>query len=164
MTTLNTLETGCCSRFQPEKWQNSEVTFKDKLFLKDHVTSFFHIPLNYSQVMERDAEMIANSGAKAENLILNDENSLFGADVYIAVDKEVNEAEMERLSGHFLTKVYEGPYKDMYKFEKDMKKYLLSKGIEHEKFLFYYTYCPKCAEVYGKNYIVIFAKVAEMAA
>ena len=49
-------ETGCCPRFDPEPWDEKEVTFDDKLFVKDHVTSFFHIPLNFGKVMVRNME------------------------------------------------------------------------------------------------------------
>jgi hypothetical protein len=51
-------ETGCCPRFNPAPWDGKEVTFKDKLFVKDHVRSFFHIPLNFAKVMVKNMEMI----------------------------------------------------------------------------------------------------------
>jgi hypothetical protein len=28
-----------------------------------------------------------------------------------------------------------------------------------EKLYFFYTTCPKCAQVYGKNYVVLLAKI-----
>lgn len=28
-----------------------------------------------------------------------------------------------------------------------------------EKYYFHYTSCPKCAKIYGHNYVVAFAKV-----
>jgi hypothetical protein len=37
----------------------------------------------------------------------------------------------------------------------------LLKDKEIEKIYFYYTTCPKCAKLYGKNYTVIFAKILE---
>jgi len=39
-------------------------------------------------------------------LLLSDENSLWGSDVYIAVSKEIPGAQMEKISGTFLTKVF----------------------------------------------------------
>ena len=63
--------------------------------------------------MVRNMEKIKQAGALSpEPIILSDENSLWGADVYIAVSKEVPQAQMEKLSGTFLTKVFEGSYKD----------------------------------------------------
>ncbi|MDP2874526.1 MAG: hypothetical protein Q8N84_04540 [bacterium] len=41
--------TGCCDPFNPEPWQEKEITWANKLFVKDHVTSFLHIPLNMGQ-------------------------------------------------------------------------------------------------------------------
>ena len=153
-------ETGCCPRFDPEPWDEKEVTFEDKLFVKDHVTSFFHIPLNFGRVMVRNMERIQQAEAAApEPLLLSDEKSLWGADVYIAVSKEIPGAEMARISGTFLTKVFEGPYKDAGKWARAMADYVKDKAKEMEKMYFFYTTCPKCAKVYGKNYTVLLAKV-----
>jgi len=153
-------ETGCCPRFNPQPWNEKEITFQDKLFIKDHVRCFMHIPLNFGKVMVKNMERIQKADALApEPLLLSDENSLWGADVYIAVTKDVPGAEMARISGIFLTKVFEGPYKNAGKWAKEMKAYVQSKAREIKKMYFFYTTCPKCAEFYGKNYTVILAKV-----
>jgi hypothetical protein len=153
-------ETGCCPRFDPQPWKDAEVTFEDKLFVKDRVRSFLHIPLNFGQVMVRNMERIQAAGALApEPLLLCDENSLWGSDVYIAVTKDVPPAQMVRLSGTFLTRVFEGPYKDIRTWVGQMKTYVASKQKTLEKLYFFYTTCPKCAKVYGKNYVVLLAKV-----
>ena len=153
-------ETGCCPRFNPEPWDEKEVAFQDKLFVKDHVRSFFHIPLNFGKVMVKNMERIQQAGALVPTpVMLSDEKSLWGADIYIAVAKEVPGAEMAKVSGTFLTKVFEGPYKDIRNWIKEMKAYVESKARKIEKMYFFYTTCPKCAEFYGKNYTVILAKV-----
>ena len=156
----NEIETGCCPRFNPEPWDEKEVTWQDKIFIKDNVRSFLHIPLNFGQVVVKNMEMIEEAGALApQPLMLSDEKSLWGTDVYIAVSKEVPRAEMARISGTFLTKVFEGSYKNAGKWAKEMKAYVKSKGKEIKKMYFFYTTCPKCAEVYGKNYTVLLAKI-----
>ena len=66
---------------------------------------------------------------------------------------------MVRISGTFLTRVFEGPYKNMGKWVKEMKAFVKTKGREIKKLYFFYTTCPKCAKVYGKNYTVILAEV-----
>jgi len=153
-------ETGCCPRFNPEPWDKKETNWQDKLFLKDHVRSFLHIPLNFGRVMVKNMERIKEFDALApEPLMLSDEKSLWGADIYIAVSKEVPEAKMEKISGTFLTKVFEGPYKNAGKWAKEMKAYVKSKSREIKKIYFFYTTCPKCAEFYGKNYTVLLAMV-----
>ena len=91
--------------------------------------------------------------------MLSDENSLWGADVYIAVAKDVPDSEMVKISGTFLTKVFEGHYKNVRNWIGEMKTYVESKKRDMEKMYFFYTTCPKCAEHYGKNYVVILAKV-----
>lgn len=153
-------ETGCCPRFDPKPWDGKEVTWKDKLFLKDHVISFFHIPLNFGQVIVRNMEKIKNAGALTDKpLMLSDENSLWGSDIYIAVSKEVPDAEMVKISGTYLTKVFEGPFQNVGKWVKEMKKHIRSKGKEMKKMYFFYTTCPACAKYYGKNYVVLVAQI-----
>ena len=153
-------ETGCCPRFDPQPWEEKEVTFEDRLFVKDHVTSFLHIPLNFGKVMVRNMGRIQKAGALAdEPLMLSHEKSLWGTDVYIAVSKEVPGAEMERISGTFLTKVFEGQYKNAGKWVKEMEEYVRSKKREMKRMYLFYTTCPSCAKFYGKNYTVILAEV-----
>jgi len=153
-------ETGCCLRFNPEPWDEKEKTLQDKLFLKDHIRSIFHIPLNFGQVMVKNMEKIQKADAlAAEPLMLSDEKSLWGADIYIAVSKEMSGAEIVKISGTFLTKVFEGSYNNMGKWVKEMQAFVKSKGKELKKMYFFYTTCPRCAKFYGKNYTVILAKV-----
>jgi hypothetical protein len=161
MDELNeTKETGCCPRFDPEPWDEKEITFQEKLFVKDHVTSFLHIPINFGKVMIRNMEKIQKAEALAlEPVVLSDEKSIWSSDVYIAVTKDVPGAEMAKISGTFLCKTFEGPYKDMRKWIEQMKSFVESKTKEMKNMYFYYTTCPKCAKAYGKNYVVILAQV-----
>lgn len=153
-------ETGCCPRFNPEPWDEKEITWQDKLFLKDHVKSIFHMPLNFGQIMVKNMEKIQLAGAlNPESLMLSDEKSSWGSDIYIAVSKEIPETEMVRISGTFLSKVFEGPFQNIGKWTKEMEIFVKSRGKETKKTYFFYTTCPKCAKFYGKNYIVILAKV-----
>ncbi|NJD54512.1 MAG: hypothetical protein FIB07_16825 [Candidatus Methanoperedens sp.] len=153
-------ETGCCPRFDPGPWEDKEIKLQDKLFLKDQVRSFLHIPLNFDKIMVKNMAKIEAAGALSpEPLLLSDEKSMWGSDVYIAVSKEVPGARMEKISGTFLSKVFEGPYKNMGKWAKEMQGHVKSKGKELKKMYFFYTTCPKCAKYYGKNYTVILAQV-----
>ena len=153
-------ETGCCPRFNPEPWSGKEIAWQDKLFVKDHARSFLQIPLNYGKVMVKNMERIKEAGALTpEPLMLSYEKSPWGADIYIAVSKEVPGAQMEKVSGTFLTKVFEGQYKNAGKWAKEMKAYVQSKGQEIKKLYFFYTTCPSCAKFYGKNYVVLVAQI-----
>lgn len=160
MIEQNIKSTGCCESFNPEPWQEKEITWKDKIFVKDHVTSFFHIPLNFGQKVVKNMELIEKASAKASyQLMLTDENSLWGCDIYMDVAKDVPGAQMAALSGTFLTKVFEGSYQNAGKWAKEMGEYVKNKGKELKKMYFSYTTCPKCAKAYGKNYVVLFAQV-----
>jgi hypothetical protein len=91
--------------------------------------------------------------------MLCDERSPWRTEVHIAVEKEVPGAEMARISGTFLTKVFEGPYRDAPKWIRAMCSHVQSKGKTLKRLYTYYTSCPRCAKAYGKNYAVIFAQV-----
>jgi hypothetical protein len=152
--------TGCCEPFNPEPWQEKEVTWQNKLFVTDHVTSFLHIPLNFGKKMIKNMNLIEKSGAKKPTIVISGEESLWGSNIYIEVDKDVADAKMTTISGSFLTKVFEGPYQNIGKWIKEMNDYVKSKGKETKKLYFYYTSCPKCAKAYGKNYVVLFAQIS----
>jgi len=150
----------CCPRFDPGPWENREFTWDNKPFLVDRVRSFLHVPLNFGAVMVRSMAAIEAAGAEPEEMIvLSDQNSLWGADVYIAVSKPVPEARMASLSGTFLAKVFEGPYREMRTWIDDMKTFVRERGKELRKLYFFYTTCPKCAKQYGENYVVLLAQV-----
>jgi len=158
MSTSDAVE--CCPPFQPEPWDEQTITWENKRFVKNRVRSFLHIPLNFGGVMTRNMRAIEAAGAKPEDMvILADENSLWGADVYIATSKDVPGANMATISGTFLSKVFEGPYRDIRKWIDVMQAFVTSKGKKLEKLYFFYTTCPKCAKKYGKNYVVLLAKL-----
>jgi hypothetical protein len=152
--------TGCCEPFNPEPWQDNEILWKDKIFVKDHVTSFLHIPLNMGKRIIKNMELIEKVNAEApQQLMLTDEKSLWGADIYIDVSRDVPGAQMTALSGTFLTKVFEGPYQNVGTWAQEMKEYVENKGRKLKKLYFSYTTCPRCAKAYGKNYVVLFAQI-----
>lgn len=159
MIDTGTTETGCCPRFNTDLWQEKEVKFDNKLFVKDHISAVFHIPLNFGNVVKRNMEKIDKAhAAAAEQLMLTKENSLWRTDIYIAVKKGVPDTEVKKISGNFLSKVFEGPYKNMGQYIDAMKKYVHRQGKQYKDLWFYYPYCPACAKAYGKNYIVILAE------
>jgi len=148
----------CCPRFDPKPWDETTLTWQGKRFVKDRVISLFHIPLNYGAVMTRNIAAIEAANASAENrVVLTDENSLWGADVYLEVTKDVPGASMATISGTFLSKVFEGPYRNMHTWIEAMRAFVQGKGKGLQKLYFFYTTCPKCAKKYGKNYVVILA-------
>ncbi len=160
MKTSKIKSTGCCEPFDPKPWEDKEIVWKEKIFVKDHITSFLHIPLNIEKKIIKNLNLIEKAKAKAPyQLMLTDEKSIWGSDIYIDVAKKVPGAEMATLSGTFLTKVFEGPYQNAGKWAETMGKYVESKGRKLKKLYFSYTTCPACAKAYGKNYVVLFAQV-----
>lgn len=154
-------ETGCCARFVPEPWQEKEWHWDGKLFLKDRVRCLFYMPLNFGKAMVRNMDRIGEADAfpATPPLVLSDHTSRWNMDLYIEVAKEVRGAEHARLSGSFLSKVFEGPFKNTGQWCQEMAEWVRAKGKTIKRNLMYYTTCPKCAKHYGKNYVVILAQV-----
>ncbi len=150
----------CCPQFDPAPWDGKVFEWKNKRFIKDSVTTQFYMPLNFGEVITRMNEKVARAGAEIPDwLCLSDHTSESNMDLYLAVDREVNDAENVALNGKFLTKVYEGPFEDTGKWCMDFDSYVKGKGMETKKLYMWYTTCPACAEKYGKNYVVIVAEL-----
>jgi hypothetical protein len=129
-------------------------------FIKGKVKTAFYMPLNFGSVIVSMNKKADKAGAKVLDwLCLTEHTSKWNMDLYLAVDKEVPDAENITLSGKFLSKVYEGDFKDTGKWCKDFESFVKSKGLEVKKWYMWYTTCPKCAKKYGKNYVVIIAEV-----
>lgn len=160
-TRYDNKETGCCARLDVDQWNEREFVWNDKLFLKDHIRALWHVPVNFASVMGRDQQAIEDAAAYPEDpLWLSDEVSPWGSDLYVAVDHPVPDTETVPLSGRFLTKVFEGPYRDAGKWLKATDAWVHAKGLEAKRHLFYYATCPKCAKQLGANQVVVFAQVA----
>jgi hypothetical protein len=154
-------ETGCCPRFDPNPWDEKEHTWQQKTFIKDRVCAFFHIPLNFGKVVVRNMEKIEQAQAFTPQppVFLCDESSPWKTDLYIETSKSIPGAQMASISGTFLTKVFEGPYKQAPQWYKKMAEFVKSRGKEAKKIYAYYTTCPNCAKHYGKNYVVLAAQI-----
>lgn len=133
----------CCPKFNPKKWDDKILKWKNKKFIKDKVFTVFFMPVNFGMIMRKLDEKVRNSGAKIKDILcLSDHTSLWNMDVYLAVDKKIPDAENVALSGTFLSKVYEGPYKDTQKWCDDFKKHAKKKGFNIKKWLMWYTTWP----------------------
>jgi hypothetical protein len=155
-----TSQTECCPQFNPEPWDDKTFAWDNKHFIKDKVFTLFYMPINFSTVIKRMMQKVTSAGAQMSDwLCLSDHTSKWNMDLYLAVDKEIPGAENIILNGKFLSKVYEGPYKDAGKWCKEFESYAAGKGLKVKKMYTWYTTCPKCAKKYGKNYVVIIGEL-----
>jgi hypothetical protein len=153
-------ETGCCPRFNPKDWDGKTFVFKDKLFVRMVTRSFLYMPLNLgSQMTTTWAKIMEAKANSSEFAALSYDISPWKAEHYLTVSKKVKGLENVKISGKFVSKVFEGPYKDAPKWIEKMKKFVTLRGKAVERVYLYYTTCPKCQKVYGKNYVVALAKV-----
>lgn len=153
-------DTGCCPRFDPTPWDQKAAEWNGKRFIRDRVFTCFFVPVNFGRVIKRMMAVIEHAGAKAiDNLALSDHTSRWNMDLYVAVDREIPGAANVTLSGRFLSKVYEGPFKETRHWCEDFERYTKEQELNVKKWFMWYTTCPKCAKAYGKNYVVILGQV-----
>lgn len=154
----------CCPPFDPALWDNQTHVWQDKPFIKDSMPVFFHIPLPWmiAKLMTRMWKKAQDSGAAPEMkdfLVMVTDPSPWRSEYYMYVLKEVPDAENVKLTGTFISKVFDGPYNAVPRYMKETEKYVEGLGKKVKTYYFYYTTCPKCAKKYGHNYIVAFAEV-----
>lgn len=150
----------CCPEFDPIPWDDKTFNWENKKFIKDKVFTLFYMPINFGQVMKRlDRKVTASGATMPDNLGLSDHISKWNMDIYLAVDKDIPDAENITLNGKFYSKVYEGPFRDTEKWCKDFESLTTAKGHSIKKWYMWYTTCPKCAKKYGKNYVVIVGQI-----
>ena len=160
MSSDNSQNQTCCPKFEPAPWDGKLLQWDDKKFIKDKVFTLFYMPMTFGKVMKRLDEKVRKAGATMPDwLCLADHTSKWNMNVYLAVDREIGGAENVRLSGKFLSKVYEGPFQNTGKWCKDFEKFAESKNLKIKKWYMWYTTCPKCAKKYGKNYVAVIAQV-----
>jgi len=150
----------CCPKFDPAPWDGKTFDWSNKKFIKDKVGTLFYVPLNFGAAMTRSIKKIETAGTKMlGGMTLSEHTSPWNMNLYLAVDREIAGAENVTLNGKFLSKVYEGNFKDTGVWMKDFENYAKDKGVVAKKTYLWYTTCPKCAEKYGKNYVVLIAQI-----
>ena len=153
---MDARETGCCPRFDPEGWDGRRLIFDNQQFLRATTRSLLHVPLNMGAVFARVQKHIEDAGAQDPDryLVLSRDLSGSEGEHLFLVTKDVPGEEMIRLSGEFLARVFEGPYRHAKNWEHDMEVAAEAAGRTAKRVFMFYTTCPRCAKAYGKNYVV----------
>lgn len=149
--------TGCCPRFEPDAWRQRQLQWFDKLFVRAHVRSIFHVPVGLRAMFTAQLAAISRVNARSEDpFVLADEGAQFRADYYFPVTKAVPGAETVSLRGTFACDVFEGPYRNVPAWMRAARERIGSRCGEQ---YLWYTTCPKCAQAYGENYVVVFSRL-----
>lgn len=164
MNQTKTNSNPCCPKFDTTPWDEKTHKWQDKLFIKDTIPQFLHMPLpgtinkTIGHMWEQAQQADATPDMK-DFLMLAYDPSPWKSEFYLSVTKEVPGGENVKLTGTFLSKVFDGPYQNVPKWIKEMDRYIAKQGKTTQKYYFYFTTCPKCAKIYGHNYVVAFAQV-----
>ncbi|MBZ0274179.1 hypothetical protein K8I61_19220 [bacterium] len=155
-----TTETGCCPILKSTDWEEREFLWSDNLFLKRRYRAFFHMPLNFGEIIRQAMGEIEKTRAMPEHPIaLSCDETLFGGTLLISATRELPGWESVRLTGKFVTRLFEGRYSDTGRWIAAMKEYVARRGEAIDKLYTWYATCPNCATVYGAAQTVIIARV-----
>lgn len=148
--------TGCCPRFNPEGWDDQELHFDNKKFVRAVTRCAMHMPLDMGSVFTRVQQHVQDADAYSPDdfIVLSQDLSPWKAEHLFSIRHDVEDEEITTLSGEYLTKVFEGPYRQAREWFGEMQNLARSRGAEPKNVYFFYTTCPKCAKTYGKNYVV----------
>ena len=154
--------TGCCPRFDPTGWDGQQLHLKDRRFLRATTRSIAHIPVDMGQVFGRVLGRMRETGAYDPHqfLVLSRSLSAFQDEHLFAVSRDVPGEEMVTLSGDFLTRAFDGPYREARHWADEMKALAKAHGRRPAAVWFFYTTCPKCAKAYGHNPVVGLVELA----
>ena len=146
----------------PEGWDGQELHFEDKPFVRATTRSVMHVPLDMGKVFQRVQTHLENAGAfdPEDVIVLSRDLSAWQAEHLFAAARNVHGEEMTTLSGDFVTRVFEGPYRDAKDWDAEMRDAVRARGATPDDVYFFYTTCPKCAKAYGRNHVVGVARVA----
>jgi len=160
-----THEKECCPKFDPARWDKKTFNWDNKPFIKETIPTLFHIPfppMIGKKVTKMWKLIEADKKAEAEKqniLLLFRDPSAFKSEMYMSTIGEVSGANNVNISGTFMAKIFAGSYNAIPKFLKQMNEYLAGKGKKAKDYYVHYAYCPKCAEKFGANYMIMFAQV-----
>ncbi len=154
----------CCGKFDPSLWDEKSHSWENKLFIRKCIPQILHIPVpgKYGKAVQFLWNQAVTANAQVDQpdfLLLSYDPSPWKSELYMSVKHEVPGADHVKISGSFISKVFQGPYNHVPKYIREFDIYLSRKNKLATRYFFYFATCPVCAKNYGYNYIVAFAEV-----
>ena len=154
----------CCPQFDPQPWDKVTHEWKDKPFITETIPQFLHMPLPwmYKRTLTRMWERAKGLGIAPDIkdfLLLAYDPSPWKSELYLAVTREAPGADVIKMTGTYVSKVFDGPYSGVPKYITEMEGYLKTLAKKSKKYYFYFTTCPKCAKKFGHNYIIAVSEI-----
>ena len=157
----NKAEEMCCPRFDPTLWQNKILDWGQKPFVRARVWCFLYMPVTLDATMRRLDQQISLAGASFEDaMALSEHTSPFAMWQYLAVDRPLPGMDNISLTGRFKVWVFEGPYEQSGEWMRQAEADAKAQNQTINRWLMWYTTCPKCAKKYGKNYVAVLGQLA----
>ena len=148
----------------PAPWNEKTSEWKRKPFLVKRIPQLFHVPLPgaYAKAigsLYAEAQEHGIACDQKDFFMLTRDISAWKAEILLGVSESKAGLDMHDLDGTFVSKVFDGPFNKIPAYLEEMKAFLNKEGKSARDCYFWYPYCPKCAQKYGHNWIIIFAQV-----
>ncbi len=148
-----------CPRLDPAQWEGTRHAWKDRPFVVEPYRAIAHIPLGITGKLERIMPDLKARGLLADPVqVLFRNERFFGGELWIALSREEPGLATRRISGEFLSKYFEGQYRQAGQWYRQAAEACRAAGTEAAELLAWYATCPKCAEKLGHVQAVIFAR------
>lgn len=149
-----------CPAVDRAAWDDKVFVWNDRPFLKVKVKTVFWVPLDMGKKIRRARAQLEGAGAAvAGGLILMQHRSPWETDLYIDVAGPVPGAQIVTIGGTFMTRVFDGQYRDAPRFAGEMQRHVEGHGKKLHKLYYAWNACPRCAKAAGRNSCVVFAEV-----
>ena len=151
----------CCPKLDRKDWDKKLHTWKDKVFYTAHYKTIFYVPIGFGKVIMRTIKLLKDTDMFVTPPMMVCRNeTMWGGDLCIKVKKEDSQLPTEKISGKFFSMYFEGEYKNVGKWRKQLQDQCTEKNYEVKEILSHYATCPICAKKYGVTQTVLFARIA----
>lgn len=151
----------CCPRLEKKEWDKKVHVWKNNVFFyKKHYPAAFYMPIGFGKAVMQSINLLQGKGQFATPPLMVCRNeTMWGGDIYVKVKKADPKLPTEKISGKFVSMLFEGDYKNVGTWRKQLEDYCKSKNYAVKEIISHYATCPRCAKEHGGTQTVLFARI-----
>ncbi len=138
-----------CKPIDVKKYNNKEVSWKDKYFYTAPQPCFLHVPIGIAVRIENAFTALQDKGLKFDEKkhMIVQKDGWFRGQLLFEVDKPKKSVPgIVKLNKKFLAKSHIGAYKELGKTVRELYRVAYKKGKRLSGIYFWYTTCPDCVK------------------
>jgi hypothetical protein len=149
-----------CPQLSKDEWHLSKHIWDKRPFYQVHYRCFFNLPINLQTQVRQALTKLQNRDLLEETpMIFSVRENAWGGDLLISITKHVPDLETRSISGHFISFLFNGNYKQVPYWIRKVQEYGRRKYLDFSELYIWHVTCPRCIQKYGQAQTVIFAKM-----